>query len=97
MAKTTMMVPPVRNPKTAVLYYHTRTLLSDKDVREIFGCSATVSIRLRRAAAEDAAARGIPTWNPHCVSTQEAFATWGIDVEKLERGILRAQKLGLEV
>ena len=93
--QTRVNVPQVADLETAVRLYYSKNELAPADIRAIFGCSTSTARLLRIRGREQMQIDGVPTWNPSYVNTVSAFKSWGLDIEKIERGlkVLRRMKL----
>lgn len=88
-----LRVPQIRDPEEAIRMYYTQPQLGKRDCMKIFGCSENAWWRLKKAALETMRQREIPQWNGRYVSTVAAFEAWGIDIQRLERGVERVRKV----
>lgn len=79
-------IPAVTDIGTAIRKYYEKTELANADIREIFGAhsSATIS-KLKGLARQRMVEQGTPSWNENCVNTRNAYESWGLNIEDLER------------
>lgn len=91
-------VPQISSLETAIRLYYERVELSSKDIKELFGCSASTATGLKQAALEQMEKEDLPRWSQHNVNTEAAYRAWGLEIATLERNLrkLRALKLAQE-
>lgn len=88
-------IPKLKSVKTAVTIYYKNNELGNKEIAELFSCSEGTAWKLKKFAQEYARSKEIM---PRCsayVSTDPAFEAWGLDINKLEYKLKRAEKLGI--
>ena len=86
---TVVNVPLVSDPALAVRLWYEQTEIGTNEIREIFGCSAGTAMKLKRRARERMEMDGVPSFNSRAVNTVCAYASWGLDVKRLEAGLNR--------
>lgn len=93
--QTRVNVPQVRDLEAAVELYYSKNELAPADIRRMFGCCNKTARLLRLRGREQMEIDQVPTWNPNYVNTEAAFVSWGLDIEKLKKGLstLRRMKL----
>ena len=90
-------IPKISSVRTAVTLFYTNNELGNGEIKELFDCSATKAQQLKNFAQEYARNTGhIPRCKAY-VSTEPAFSAWGLDIEKLEAKLKKAEKLGIAV
>lgn len=92
-----LRVPAVKDLRQAVEIFHRCPMLGNSEIKRIFGCGDNVALRLRRAAERKMEELGHPSWSPTKVNTDDAFAAWGLDIKRMEGGLQRLRRLGMEV
>lgn len=95
MAAVDLRVPQIADQEEALRVWYTQPQIGKADCCKIFGCSEHIWWRLKAAAVDKMREKKIPSWNGRMVSTIAAFEAWGIDVERLEKGVQRMRRLGL--
>lgn len=93
--KTAVNVPPVRSIEAAVRLYYEKQEIVTADIMDLFGVSRTKAQRLKRRAEEQQQADGVPHWDARAVNTGCAFASWGLDVGKMEYSLRALRRLKL--
>lgn len=85
----------IKDLETTVRLYYERLELSNSDIRAIFGniSSATV-VRLKNQAREQMITDKSPIWNAQNVNTVSAYKAWHLDIDELEKRLLKLRKLG---
>lgn len=90
-------IPKIASVKTAVTIFYTNNELGNSEIRELFNCSSTKAQQLKNYAQECVRKTGqMPRCKSH-VSTDPAFKAWGLEIEKLEAKLKKAEKLGIAV
>lgn len=90
-------IPKIAGVKTAVTLFYTNNELGNEDIKILFDCSVTKAQQLKNYAQEYVRKKG---QMPRCkayVSTEPAFEAWGLDIDKLEAKLKKAEKLGIAV
>lgn len=91
-------VPQVKNARIALSVYYSKSEIGNADIKMLFGDMGQERItKLKVVARERMREENCPTYNARYVNTECAYKAWGIDVKRLERGIEKLEKLGLEV
>lgn len=96
-SNTAPNIPKIASVKTAVTIFYTNNELGNGEIKELFDCSTTKAQQLKNFAQEYA--RSIKSM-PRCkayVSTELAFKAWGLEIDKLEAKLKKAEKLGIAV
>ena len=88
-----MQQPDIR---TAVRIYYECSELDNARIRELFGGIAPSTIvRKKKIVHEEMIKRDVRTWKVGSVNTEVAYEVWGLDIARMEKAILRLQKLGI--
>lgn len=90
MGGITMKMP---NPEKALKLYYTQTEINNAEIRELFSCNSTTATRLKKSVFDVMAERNVRTWLPGNIDVKTAFDVWKIDVDLLEKHLLKLQKL----
>ena len=91
-------IPQVKNARIALSVYYSKSEIGNADIKMLFGNMGQERItKLKTLARERMREKNCPTYNARCVNTECAYDAWGVDVKRLERGIEKFEKLGLEV
>lgn len=91
-------VPQVKNARAALAIYYSKSEIGNADIKMLFGNMGQERItKLKALARERMREKKCPTYNARWVNTECAFEAWGIDVKRLEKGLEKLEKLGLEV
>ena len=83
----------IKDNKTAVELFYTYPELGTEQIIELFGCSKSTATRLKEMARKLQDERGILTFSSVAVNTKCAYDAWHIDVELLEKRLIRLKKL----
>jgi len=81
------------NPEKALKLYYTQTEINNAEIRELFSCNSTTATRLKKSVFDVMAERNVRTWLPGNIDVKTAFDVWKIDVDLLEKHLLKLQKL----
>ena len=81
------------NPEKAIELYYTQTEINNAEIRELFSCTSTTATRLKKQVLDRMAKNRVRTWLPGNIDVKTAYAVWCIDVEQLEKSLLKLQKL----
>ena len=86
----------IPNIEKAILFYHIKPELGNKDIQELFnGISVSSAQRLKQYVMNEMASRGMKSFRPYRVNTAVAYEVWGLDIKKMERSYLRLKRLGI--
>lgn len=86
----------IKNLETVVRLYYERLELTNSDIRSIFGnISSSTVVRLKKQAREQMVVDDAPVWDAKNVNTVAAYKAWNLDVDDLEKRLLKLRKLGL--
>ena len=91
---TRVRVPQLQNIPDAIRIFYEKHELTNKDIRELFGCCSTTAYRLKEMAKEKMG-EDVPIWNALAVNTENAYRAWGIEIEDLERRYQKLRKYGM--
>ena len=83
----------VKDIPTAVEIFYTYPELGTAEVKRLFGCSASSATRLKAMATARQKEKGIMTFSNSSVNTRCAYEAWGIDINDLEKRLLKYQKI----
>lgn len=81
------------NPAIALKLYYTRTEIGNADIRALFGCASCTATKLKQEVQQVMVERKVRTWNKGNIDIATAYELWGINVESVERRMMRLQKL----
>lgn len=81
------------DPERALTLYYTQTEINNAEIRKLFSCNSTTATRLKRSVQEEMTKRQVRTWLPGNIDVKTAFEVWHIDVELIEKQLLKLQKL----
>ena len=83
------------DPEKALELYYTKTEINNAEIRELFSCNSTTATRLKKSVQAAMAAKDKPvrTWLPGNIDVKTAFEVWCIDVDDMEKHLLKLQKL----
>jgi hypothetical protein len=90
-------IPQIADLKTAVNLYHSKPMLFNDDVKELFPTvkgRATIT-KLKQKAREYMVEHDILSYNAQSVNTEAAYAAWGLDINDLENRLKKLEKLKL--
>lgn len=81
----------------AVRLYNSKTEICSADIKKLFGFkSDSVAARLKEQARKVMKEKGAECWNPKSVDTECAYIAWRLDINKLEKMLVKLKKLNLE-
>ncbi len=81
------------DPVKALELYYTQTEINSAEIKKLFSCNGTTATRLKRSVQEEMSKRNVRTWLPGNIDVKTAFEVWHLDVELLEKHILKLQRL----
>lgn len=81
------------DPETALQLYYTQTEITSAEIRTLFACSSGTAARLKKQVLDEMTKRGVKTWYPGNIDINTAYDVWQIDVERMEKQLLKLQKL----
>ena len=81
------------DPEKALKLYYTKTEIDNADIRELFDCNISTATRLKNQVRVEMAKAGVKTWLPKNVDVQTAYKVWHIDVDNLEKRLVKLTKL----
>lgn len=81
------------DPEKALKLYYTKTEIDNADIRELFDCNISTATRLKNQVRVEMAKTGVKTWLPKNVDVQTAYKVWHIDVDNLEKRLVKLTKL----
>lgn len=81
------------DPEKALKLYYTKTEIDNADIRELFDCNISTATRLKNQVKVEMAKTGVKTWLPKNVDVQTAYKVWHIDVDNLEKRLVKLTKL----
>lgn len=81
------------DPEKALKLYYTKTEIDNADIRELFDCNISTATRLKNQVRVEMAKTGVKTWLPKNVDVQTAYKVWHIDVDNLEKKLVKLTKL----
>ena len=81
------------DPETALRFYYTQTEINSADIKILFKCCGGTASRLKKQVLDEMAKRGVKTWLPGNVDIVTAYDVWKIDVERMEKQLLKLQRL----
>ena len=77
----------------ALKLYYTKSEIDNADIRELFDCNISTATRLKNQVRVEMAKTGVKTWLPKNVDVQTAYKVWHIDVDNLEKRLVKLTKL----
>jgi hypothetical protein len=91
-----MNIPRIKNIEDALRIFYTYSELGNKEILHLFGAlsSATIS-RLKKMVKDEMSNRNIISYGMNKINTIIAFEVWGIDVEDLEKRLMKLKELKL--
>lgn len=81
------------DPEKALKLYYTKSEIDNADIRELFDCNISTATRLKNQVRAEMAKTGVKTWLPKNVDVQTAYNVWHIDVDNLEKRLVKLTKL----
>ena len=81
------------DPETALRFYYTQTEINSAEIKSLFNCCASTASRLKKQVLDEMTKRGVKTWLPGNVDIVTAYDVWKIDVERMEKQLIKLQKL----
>ena len=92
MARTRIAQPA--DIATAVRMYYEKIVLTNSDIKALFGTDSSTRVqRLKEAAKQQMAAKGVMPFDAHTVYTEDAYAAWGLSITDLERRLDKLNRL----
>lgn len=85
------------DPATALKIYYSYCEIGNAEIRQLFGSqlSPTTLVRLKDIAREQMDKDGKYAYRPTYVNTKSAYRAWGINIEEIESGYKKLQRLNL--
>ena len=83
----------IKNIETAVKIYYTAPELQNSDIMELFSCSKSAALSLKKKAKQRQEEKGILTFSSYTVNTKCAFEAWRIDISDYEKRLRQLHKL----
>lgn len=87
MAKRIML----QDIEKAVEYYYKYFEIGTPEIMQLFGCSRYTALQLKKTARELQEKNGKQSFSSLNVNTRCAYKAWGIDIDDIERRVLRLQ------
>ncbi len=81
------------NIERAVEIYHSTTEISNKEIKEIFGCADASARKFKMMARKEMVEQEVEVWFAKNVNTRCAFKSWGLDIADLEKRLQKLQRL----
>lgn len=81
------------DPEKAIEMYYTMTEINNAEIRYLFSCNSTTATRLKRSVQDEMSKTGVRTWLPGNIDVKTAFKVWRINVDDMEKRLLKLQKL----
>lgn len=81
------------DPEKALELYYTKTEINNVEIRYLFSCNSTTATRLKRSVQDEMSKTGVKTWLPGNIDVKTAFKVWCINVDDMEKRLLKLQKL----
>lgn len=91
-----MMIILLVSLEKALGIYYENPELTNRHIRELFGCKAGTATKYKNAALLEQVKADVKTMQPNAVNTEIAFKTWGIDINDIERRLRKLRKLRAE-
>ena len=85
--------PQIPDLKNAIEIYYSNVEIFPKDVRKIFDISAATACRLCKVARDYMQKNDVVQWNSRAVNTKAAFKSWGLEIDDLEKRLVKLNKL----
>lgn len=83
----------MRNIEAAVEMYYSLPEIGTPEIMKLYGCGRNVALRLKKEAKEEEKKQGKLTFSPYNVNTRCAFQAWNINIDELEKNVLKLYKL----
>ena len=83
----------IKDIGTAVKIYYESPELDNQNIMDLFGCSRSAALNLKKIAVKEQEQNGIKTFSDCTVNTACAYRAWNIDISDLEKRFNRYQKM----
>lgn len=84
--------PQIASVETAVRLYYEKPFLFNTDIHELFpSISPATVVRLKKRVRE--CNKNTVEYNSKSVRTTVAYETWGLDIEDLEKRLMKLKKI----
>lgn len=81
------------DPETALKLYYTHTEINSAEIKQLFSCAGATATKLKQQVQKEMAKCKIRTWIPGNIDVKTAYEVWGIDVNRLEKQLVKLNKL----
>lgn len=82
----------VRNIETAFEIYYSYPEIGTPEIMRLFSCGRSAAGRLKESARAEQEKQGKITFSPANVNTKCAFEAWHIDINDIERSVMKLRK-----
>lgn len=88
-----MNIPQIAGVEVAIKLYYAKIALANEDIKELFpGISNATVQGLKQLARAKANELGKMQYSNRTVRTEEAYQAWGLDINSLERRLVKIKK-----
>ena len=97
--KISIRIPRLRDIEDAIRIYYENIEIGTKEIKELFisrndtYISNSTAMKLKKIAKEKMAEKEIKNWDASRVNTKAAFEAWGLEINDLEKRLLKLQKM----
>lgn len=89
-----LRVPQLTSIEAAVRIFYEHNSIGNKEIRELFGCCTAKAVDLKKPVLAAMLERGMILRGNGAVSVEVAYEIWGLDIQNLEKKLMKAKKLG---
>lgn len=97
--KISIRIPRLRDIEGAIRIYYENIEIGTKEIKELFisrnatDISTSTAMKLKKIAKEKMAEKEIKNWDASRVNTKATFEAWGLEINDLEKRLLKLQKM----
>ena len=97
--KISIRIPRLRDIEGAIRIYYENIEIGTKEIKELFisrndtYISNSTAMKLKKIAKEKMAEKETQNWDASRVNTKAAFEAWGLEINDLEKRLLKLQKM----
>lgn len=97
--KISIRIPRLRDIEGAIRIYYENIEIGTKEIKELFisrndtYISNSTAMKLKKIAKEKMAEKEIKNWDASRVNTKAVFEAWGLEINDLEKRLLKLQKM----
>jgi len=89
-------IPPITSIENALQIYYKYSELGNKEILTLFGKRSSNTIaRLKRMAKNKMQEKRVMSYGANKVNTKIAFEIWGINIQELEKRLIKLKELDL--